>query len=409
MSSLFQRFDHPFPRAFLDPKAVEAERVRPERAVQMERLNTGSFDRRVQVRIPVVPELDDVQKGLDDRLLLVVGLDDPALVQLSINENPLGSSPRAIEAVAKSMFGMNRYPFHDQLEEALAKHHDVPMETILTGVGSSEILNLLVLAAFWDRGGNIVTAFPSYPSVPGKTEQLGREVRKIPLEPDYGIDLEAMANAIDSETRIVTICNPNNPTGQLLDAAELRQFIDAVPKDVIVCIDEAYIHFVEVPDYPSTIPLAQEKENVLVTRTFSKAYGLGGVRVGYGIGHPDLLKRLARLGIGRLNKNTLSIAAALGALEDPEHVTRSVALVREGKRYLYAQLEDMGYEPLRTQTIFVTVEVGPDTETFIELLQEQKVAVRQAFDMDGYMRVSVGLPRENEVFAQEFRKLAVRN
>ena len=338
-----------------------------------------------------------------------VGLDDPALVQLSINENPLGSSPRAIEAVAKSMFGMNRYPFHDQLEEALAKHHDVPMETILTGVGSSEILNLLVLAAFWDRGGNIVTAFPSYPSVPGKTEELGREVRKIPLEPDYGIDLEAMANAIDSETRIVTICNPNNPTGQLLDAAELRRFIDAVPKDVIVCIDEAYIHFVELPDYPSTIPLAQEKENVLVTRTFSKAYGLGGVRVGYGIGHPDLLKRLARLGIGRLNKNTLSIAAALGALEDPDHVTRSVELVREGKRYLYAQLEDMGYEPLRTQTIFVTVEVGPDTETFIELLQEQKIAVRQAFDMDGYMRVSVGLPRENEVFAQEFRKLAVRN
>ncbi len=304
-------------------------------------------------------------EGTPIRDIRGVGLDDPALVQLSINENPLGSSPRAIEAVAKSMFGMNRYPFHDQLEEALAKHHDVPMETILTGVGSSEILNLLVLAAFWDRGGNIVTAFPSYPSVPGKTEQLGREVRKIPLEPDYGIDLEAMANAIDSETRIVTICNPNNPTGQLLDAAELRQFIDAVPKDVIVCIDEAYIHFVEVPDYPSTIPLAQEKENVLVTRTFSKAYGLGGVRVGYGIGHPDLLKRLARLGIGRLNKNTLSIAAALGALEDPEHVTRSVALVREGKRYLYAQLEDMGYEPLRTQTIFVTVEVGPDTETFI--------------------------------------------
>ncbi len=348
-------------------------------------------------------------EGTPIRDVRSVGLDDPALVQLSINENPLGSSPRAIEAVAKSMFGMNRYPFHDQLEKALAKHHDVPMETILTGVGSSEILNLLVLAAFWDRGGNIVTAFPSYPSVPGKTEELGREVRKIPLEPDYGIDLEAMANAIDSETRIVTICNPNNPTGQLLDAAELRQFIDAVPKDVIVCIDEAYIHFVEVPDYPSTIPLAQEKENVLVTRTFSKAYGLGGVRVGYGIGHPDLLKRLARLGIGRLNKNTLSIAAALGALEDPDHVTRSVELVREGKRYLYAQLKDMGYEPLRTQTIFVTVEVGPDTETFIELLQEQKIAVRQAFDMDGYMRVSVGLPRENEAFAQEFRKLAVRN
>ena len=307
------------------------------------------------------------------------------------------------------MFGMNRYPFHNQLEEALAEHHDVPVEMVLTGVGSSEILNLLVLAAFWEKDGNIVTATPSYPSIPGKTEELGREVRRIPLKPDYGIDLEAMANAIDAKTRIVSVCNPNNPTGQLLDAAELRRFVDAVPKDVIICMDEAYIHFVEDPDYPSTIPLAREKENVLVARTFSKAYGLGGVRVGYGIGHPELMKRLARFGLGMLNKNTLSIAAALAALEDPEHVARSVAIVREGKRYLYSQLEDMGYQPLRTQTIFVTVEVGPDTETFIELLQEQKVAVRQAFDMDGYMRVSVGLPRENEAFVEEFRKLAVRN
>lgn len=338
-----------------------------------------------------------------------VGLDDPALVQLSINENPLGSSRRAIEAVANEMFGMNRYPFHDELERALAKHHDVPVEMILTGVGSSEILNLLVLAAFWERDGNIVTAFPSYPSIPRKTEELDREVRRVPLKSDYGIDLEAMANAIDQQTRIVSVCNPNNPTGQLLDADELRRFVDAVPEDVIVCMDEAYIHFVEDPDYPSTIPLAQEYDNVLVTRTFSKAYGLGGVRVGYGIGHPELLRRLARFGIGQLNKNTLSIAAAIASLDDPEHVARSVEVVREGKRYLYSELEEMGYEPLRTQTIFVTVEVGPDTERFVELLQERKVAVRQAFDMDGYMRISVGLPRENEVFVEEFRKLAVRN
>lgn len=347
-------------------------------------------------------------EGTPIRDIRGVGLDDPELVQLSINENPLGSSRRAIEAVAEAMFGMNRYPFHDQLEAALAKHHDVPSETILTGVGSSEILNLLVLAAFWDRGGNIVTAFPSYPSIPGKTEELGREVRRVPIRGDYGINLEAMANAIDSETRIVSICNPNNPTGQLLDAAELRQFIDAVPKDVVVCVDEAYIHFVDDADYPSVIPLALENENVLVARTFSKAYGLGGVRVGYGIGHPDLVKRLARFGLGNLNKNTLSIAAALGALEDPGHVTRSVELVQEGKRYLYSAFEGMGYEPLRTQTTFVTVEVGSDTETFIERLREQKVAVRQAFDMDGYMRVSVGLPRENAAFAHELRKVVVR-
>ena len=338
-----------------------------------------------------------------------VGLDDPELVQLSINENPLGSSRRAIEAVARQMFGMNRYPFHDELEEALAKHHGVKAENILIGVGSTEILNLLVLAAFWDRPGNTVTAFPSYPYVARKTEELGRQVKKVPLEADFSIGLDAMARSIDGETRIVFVCNPNNPTGQLLDPAELARFVRAVPDDVVVCLDEAYIHFVDDPDYPSSIPLATELPNVLITRTFSKAYGLGGARVGYGIAHPELVERLARFGLGDMNKNTLSIAAALGALEDPDHVARSVEVTREGKAYLYAQLEEMGYQPLRTHTIFVTVEVGPDVESFIELLQEQKVRVRQAFDMEGYMRISVGLPRENEAFAEEFRKLAVRN
>ena len=389
----------------------------PQSMFQSSSLDRRSFFRRTLtggaamglVSTPWWEAAAQLVEGTPLRDIRGVGLDDTELVQLSINENPLGSSRRAIEAVAKAMFGMNRYPFHNQLEEALAKHHDVPPETILTGVGSSEILNLLVLAAFWDRSGNIVTAFPSYPSIPGKTEELGREVRRVPIRGDYGINLEAMANAIDSETRIVSVCNPNNPTGQVLDATELRQFIEAVPEDVVVCMDEAYIHFVEDPDYPSTIPLALEQPNVLVARTFSKAYGLGGVRVGYGIGHPDLVARLARFGLGDLNKNMLSIAAALGALEDPGHVTRSVEIVREGKRYLYSAFEDMGYEPLRTQTTFVTVEVGSDLETFIERLREQKVVVRQAFDMDGYMRVSVGLPRENEAFAEELRKVVRRN
>lgn len=338
-----------------------------------------------------------------------IGLKDPELIELSINENPLGSSRRAIEEVAKRMFGMNRYPFDTDLEEALAKHHDVPPEMILTGVGSTDILNMMVTAAFWDRSGNTVTGFPSYPYVYQRTEEFGREVKKVKLKPDFTIDLDAMAKAVDSETRIVFVCNPNNPTGQLLDAAELRRFVETVPKDVILCMDEAYIHFVDDPDYPSTIGIAKERENVLVSRTFSKAYGIAGVRVGYGVGHPELLKRIGKFGMGQLGKNTLSIAAALGALDDPEHVKRSVEVVREGKQYLYARLREMGYAPLETQTIFVTVEVGDKLKTFVELLAEQKIKVREAFDMDGYMRISVGLPRENEAFVEEFRKLAARN
>lgn len=337
-----------------------------------------------------------------------VGLDDRDLVELSINENALGPSRLAIEQVARQMFGMNRYPFHDQLEQALAAHHGVPVDAVLTGVGSSEILNMVMLAAYFDHGGNTVTAFPSYPDVARRTVAFGRELRRVPLEADLGIDLEAMARAVDTETRVVFICNPNNPTGQLLGAAELRRFVESVPRGVIVCIDEAYIHFVEDPAYPSAIALALDRENVVVTRTFSKAYGLGGVRVGYGIARPDLVTRLARFGLGQLNKNALSIAAALGALADTDHVTRTIELVREGKAYLHAQLKAMGYAPLTTHTIFVTVDVGPTLQSWLSQLRERKVKVRQAFDMDGYMRITVGLPRENEAFIEEFRRIAGR-
>ncbi len=333
-----------------------------------------------------------------------VGLDDPLLVQLSINENPLGASRRAIEAVAGKMFGMNRYTMHFELEEALAAHHGVDAESVVLGVGSSEILLTATLAAFWNNPGNAVTAFPSYRSIPRTAEELGQTVKKVPLTGDWQMDLPAMAAAVDGATRIVSICNPNNPTGQILDPAALEQTIRAMPKDVIVCVDEAYIQFVDDPDYPSMIPLTKEVENLLVSRTFSKAYGLGGMRVGYGVAHPALLERMQRFSIGLLNKNTLSTVAAMAALNDQEHVRRTVEIVREGKAFLYGELEAMGYSPLRTQTIFVTVEVGSNAETLIDRLWEKKVQVRQAFDMEGFMRISVGLPRENEAFISAFKR-----
>ena len=255
--------------------------------------------------------------GTTARQVNGVGLDDQLLVQLHINENPLGASQRAIEAVASRMFGMNRYTMHYDLEEALGAHHGVDPETVFTGVGSSEILLTVTLAAYWDRPGNTVTAFPSYRSIPRTTEELGQTVKQVPLTGDWQMDLAAMAAAVDENTRIVSICNPNNPTGQILDADALERTIRAMPKEVIVCVDEAYIQFVDDPDYPSMIPLTKEVENLLVSRTFSKAYGLGGMRVGYGVAHPALLERMQRFSIGMLNKNTLSTAAAPGGAGRP--------------------------------------------------------------------------------------------
>jgi histidinol-phosphate aminotransferase len=326
------------------------------------------------------------------------------LVQLSINENPLGASRLAIERVAGQMFGMNRYPFHNALEAALSKHHDVPEETIFIGTGSSEILKLLVLAAFYEQtSGNTVTGFPSYPSIPWDTERLNRQVKRVPLTADWRLDLPAMRDAIDSDTRLISICNPNNPTGQMLDPDELASFVRSVPEEVLVCVDGAYIHFSE--SYTSAIPLTKEVSNLLISRTFSKAYGLGGVRVGYGIANPELLDRMRRFGIDMLNKNTLSIAAALGALEDQQHVRRTVQMVNAGKDYLYKELTAMGYEPIRTQTISVPVRVGDNVQTILQRLSERKVQVSPAFDMNGYLRISVGLPRENEAFISAFKSV----
>ncbi|MXY96399.1 MAG: aminotransferase class I/II-fold pyridoxal phosphate-dependent enzyme, partial [Gemmatimonadetes bacterium] len=297
-----------------------------------------------------------------------------------------------------------RHTMHNEREEALAGHHGVDPESVVLGVGSSEILLTATLAAFWNNPGNAVTAFPSYRSIPRTAEELGQAVKQVPLTGDWQIDLPAISAAVDDNTRIVSICNPNNPTGQLLDPAELERTIRAVPNDVIVCVDEAYIQFVDDPAYPSTISLTKEVENLLVSRTFSKAYGLGGMRVGYGVAHPALLERMQRFSIGLLNKNTLSIVAAMAALNDQQHVQRTVQIVREGKAFLYEELEAMGYSPLRTQTIFVTVEIGPNVNTLIDRLWEKKVYVRQAFDMEGFMRISVGLPRENEAFISAFKR-----
>lgn len=334
-----------------------------------------------------------------------VGLDDPMLVQLSINENPLGASRLAIEAVAKAMFKMNRYTFTTELEEALAKHHGIPMDNIMIGTGSTEILNLVALAAYWDRQGNTLTGFPSYPGLPVFTQQLGRQVKNVPLTNDWKLDLDAMLKAIDKDTRLVSVCNPNNPTGQIVEPKALEKFLRAVPKDVLVCVDEAYIHFVDDPEYTSAIRLTQELPNVLVARTFSKAYGLGGVRVGYGVANPDLIKRMWTFGLSDLNKSQLGIAAALGSLKDPEHVRRSVQVAQDGKKYLYAELEALGYEVVKSQTIFVPVKIGPNANTLVERLAERKVLIRQAFDMPGYIRISVGLPRENEAFINAFKSV----
>lgn len=345
--------------------------------------------------------------GPQGRQVNGIGIEDPELVQLSINENPLGASPRAIEAVANKMFALNRYPAREPvLQEAIAKHHggDLTWKNVVNGVGSTEVLNAIAMTAMLN-GGGAVEPVPGYGAVAGVAEDIGRPFVRVPLTKDLQTDLNAVLKAINADTRIVAITNPNNPTGQLIPHDELLRFVDAVPKSVLICVDEAYIHFVEDENYPSMIPMVHTRPNLLVCRTMSKAFGLGGVRVGYGIGHPDLVDRMRPHYLGWLGRSILGDAAAIGALEDYDHLRNVRRHVIQEKKYLYQALTEMGLKPVKTQTIFVIVDMGRNTQPLVDELKARKVLIRQAFGVPNFIRISVGTHKENEVFIETMKEV----
>jgi histidinol-phosphate aminotransferase len=334
-----------------------------------------------------------------------IGLDDPNRVQMSLNENSFGASRLAIEAVSQRMFGMNRYPFHDRLEEAISAHIRISESHILTSGGSTEILNLVALAAYYEHSGNTITGRPSYFDIPGRTTNLGGIVKRIPTVDGWGLDLDGMAAAIDNETRLVNICNPNNPTGQILDSDALESFIRNVPESVIVLVDEAYIEFAG-PEYRSMMQLTNELPNLIVARTFSKVYGLAGIRVGYGVAQPGLLRRLTRFNIGEMRKNALSTEAAIAALGDQTHVRYCVDMVKQGREYLYRELDALGHEPVQTDTNFMPVKPSGSPNWLMGQLAIRNVLIRSAFEMDGYVRITVGQPHENEALVAAMKDAA---
>lgn len=335
-----------------------------------------------------------------------IGIEDPELVQLSINENPLGPSPRAIEAVSKKLFALNRYPAREPvLQEAIARHHarrdgaEITHEMVINGVGSTEVLRGIAITAMLNGGGSVEPQ-PGYGAISGTAEDLGRPAVRVLLTSDLQTDLDAVRKAITPETRIVALTNPNNPTGQLIPYDDLVRFIDSVPESVLICVDEAYIHFVDDDRYPSVIPLTQTRKNLMVSRTMSKAFGLGGMRVGYGIAHVELADRIKTHMLGWLGRSILGDAAAIAALDDDAHLREVRAHVIREKEYLYNALTELGLKPQKTQTIFVIADMGKDTEALVDALKARKVLIRQAFGMPNYIRVSVGTHEENEVFLE---------
>jgi len=320
-------------------------------------------------------------------------------IKLASNENPIGPSPKAVEAVKHAVAEANRYPDGGThlLRDKLARLHSVGMDQIFMGLGSSEIIDLAARILL-KNGKTGVTSHGSYAPFSLAIRASGADLVRVPQR-DFAFDLSAIADAVaaNHQTRIVYLANPNNPTGTAFGAAELREFLRRVPADVLVVLDEAYFHYADRADMPDSVELFREHKNLLILRTFSKVYGLAGLRVGYAIGDTPVLEAMNRLRTP-FNLAGVSQAAAFAALDDSEHVNRSIKENAIERARLTKGMSDLGLRPVRSHSNFIFIDIGPEAQELCDELLHEGVIVRPLGWM-GFpeaMRVSVGLAQEND-------------
>jgi histidinol-phosphate aminotransferase len=325
-------------------------------------------------------------------------------IKLASNENPLGPSPMALEALHRAATESNRYPDGGAkvLREKLAERRGVRPEQIYIGLGSSEVIDLASRVLL--RGGlEGLTSEGSYAPFSIAIRMNGGELRLVPLK-NFAYDLEALADAIAPRTRIVYLANPNNPTGTAFGAAEFGSFLARVPEDVCVVLDEAYFHYVARPDMPNSAELFQKHRNLLALRTFSKVYGLAGLRIGFATGDEALISAMNKLRTP-FNVTGISQAAALAALDDGEHVKRCVETNARERAKLIAGFREMGLQPVPSETNFVFVPFGFEVGPLCEELLRHGVIIRPLgwMGIPNAIRVSVGTPEENTRCLEEMR------
>lgn len=323
------------------------------------------------------------------------GLD--TVIKLASNENPLGPSPKAMERV-KDMAGASHiYPDASgfRLKSKLAVKYGVTAEQIVLGNGSDEIIMFLG-EVFVEPGDEVVMPFPTFPVYKTATLLMGGKPVEVSTTEDGFLGLPNMVAAVTARTKMLVLCNPNNPTGAMVDKAGLAYVMDNLPPEVLVVVDEAYAEYVEDPDYGEMLPYLKQGRNVVILHTFSKIYGLAGLRVGFaltGAENADLLNRV-RLSF---NQNAIGQAAALAALDDEEHLTKSVAMNRAGKALLSSELSAMGLKVFPAWGNFLMVDTGKDGQALFNALLRRGIIVRPttAWDLPTCLRITVGTEEQN--------------
>ena len=326
-------------------------------------------------------------------------------IKLASNENPLGPSPKALAVLSEAARTLNRYPDGGahRLRGALADRSKLTPDHVILGNGSDEVIGLLA-RAFLAPGDEAVMADQTFVIYKMEVTATHGVPIVVPLK-EWRHDLPAMAEAVTSRTRLLFVCNPNNPTGTMVSASEVDTMMARLPEQVIVVFDEAYYEYAHSRDFPDTLRYVKQNRNAIVLRTFSKIYGLAGLRIGYGLTTSEITGYLNRVR-PPFNVNSLAQRAALAALEDEEHVTRSRAMNQAEMATVLAGLTSLGLQPVPSQANFLYVDVGQDGRKVFEALLREGVIVRH---IEGRMlRITIGLPEENTRFLQALKKVLNR-
>ena len=327
------------------------------------------------------------------------------IVRLSANENPYGPSLKAHQAMQNSFDVCCRYPdeHNDELIEALAKLNGVNHDQILLGDGSSEILDLCAETFTGPKEGKLVAADPTFEAIINNASINGAEVVKVPLTSSFSHDLPKMAAA--AKDGLIYICNPNNPTASITPKNDLRDFIAKTPRQTMILVDEAYFHYADSPDYESAIPLVKDHPNLIVSRTFSKIYGMAGLRCGYCVAQKETIGRIRPHQMWD-SVNCMALAAAIASLNDPEQVANGKRLNSEAKTFVTDELDKMGYEQIPSQANFFMFDAKRPVVPLIKALKEHNVQVGRLFPaLPNYMRVTIGKKSEMEAFLSAFRQV----
>jgi histidinol-phosphate aminotransferase len=328
----------------------------------------------------------------------------PGQIRLMFNENPYGPSPKALAEVAKILPMTAYYPgeIENDLMSLFIERHSLDRDQVFLASGSNEGLQAAMMA--FGKRGKVISPALTYSDHLLYAEKLGVEVQRVPLRNDMAIDLEAMARVVDDSVSLVYLCNPNNPTGMAIDGDELRSFCRELEGRVPILIDEAYNELTDRPDYTSMIDLVRGGSNILITRTFSKIFGMAGLRVGYGMGHPDMVSVVKDNVMAW--PNGVGLYAAYHSYLDEDFIAFSREKVLQGREMVNATFRRHGIEPLPSQTSFVYADIGRNADTFEAAMAARNVRIRGAYEGYGtFSRVSMGRLEELEIFDRVFSEV----